>query len=193
MIVHPTRLATLALVCACAGTPAAERTATADRAPVERDTVVRRANVPPLATLFDSATVDVDGDGTAERVDLGVDAGRDERGVMQWDIHNQWSVIVRDGPDSYPLLHECCPGAAAFWVIAADSTQPAAILVQTSDLTTFHGGTRLQKFVFDRARGGYLRTGMVEGSGPRAFYRGPQEPTDLLPPTSWRGGDPDPD
>ena len=196
MIIRPARFAALALVCACAAAPATERTPARNdekERPAQGDTVVRKADVGPLATLFDSVTVDVDGDGMAERVDLGVNAGRDARGVMQWDIHNEWSVIVRDGPDSYPLLHECCPGAAAFWVIAADSTQPAAILVQTGDLTTSRGGTRLAKFVFDRSRGGYVRTAMVEGWGHRAFYRGPSESEGLFSPTGWRGGEPDPD
>jgi len=194
MTIRSVRMAALVLLCACAD--AKDRAAAREPDPVRPDTVVRKADVGSLdigGTLLDSVTVDVDGDGTAERIDLGVNAGRDERGEMQWDIHNQWSVIVRDGPDSYPLLHECCPGSAAFWVIAADSTRPAEILVQTVDLTTSRGGTRLAKFVFDRARGGYVRTGLVEGWGHRAFYRGPSEPKgSLLAPTDWRGDDPNP-
>jgi hypothetical protein len=190
MTIRPTHLAALAFVAACAGTPAAEQEA-GEESSVARDPVVRKAEeMAPLVTVFDSITIDVDGDGTAERVELGVNAGADERGVMEWDIHNQWSVIVRDGADSYPLLHETISGAAAFWVIAADSTRQAAILVQTSGLTTSSGGTRLEKFVFDRSRRGYVRVGVVDGQGPRAFYRGPRGFEHLLPPTRWRG-DPD--
>jgi len=189
MTIRSARGAVLVLLCACAG--AEDRTAREPNT-VQPDTVVRKADTGPLGiggTLLDSATVDVDGDGTPERVELGVNAGRDERGEMNWDVHNEWSVIVRDGPDSYPLLRECCPGAAAFWVIAADSTGPAAILVQTSNLTTRGGGTRLDRFVWDGSRGGFVRTSRVEGWGT-AFYRGPPAYTklgDLLPPTSWRG------
>ncbi|MFL5385066.1 MAG: hypothetical protein ACJ8GN_21305 [Longimicrobiaceae bacterium] len=191
MTIRSVRMAALVLLCACTG--AEDRAAAREPDPVQPDTVVRKADVGPLdsgGTLLDSVTVDVDGDGTPERVELGVNAGRDERGRMNWDIHNDWSVVVRDGPDSYPLLQECCPGAAAFWVIASDSTGPGAILVQTSSLTTDGGGTRLDRFVWDRSRGGYVRTGRVEGWGT-AFYRGPPAYTgmgDLLPPTSWRGG-----
>ncbi|MFL5542381.1 MAG: hypothetical protein ACJ8J0_25565 [Longimicrobiaceae bacterium] len=196
MIIRPARLVVFALACACADAPASERAparGAGEESSTQRDTMVRKADIPPLPTLFDSVTVDVDGDGTAERIDLGTEAGRDERGRMNWDHTNVWLVVVRDGRDSYPLLQESIPGAAAFWVIAGDSTHPAEILVQTSGLTTIQGGTRLEKFVFDRSRGGYLRTGMVEGWGSRAFYRGPPEPKELFPPTSWRGGDPDPD
>lgn len=192
MIIRFARVAVPVLLCACAGAGAEDRTATNAPNAARPDTVVRKADVQPLGhvgTLLDSATVDVDGDGTPERVELGVNAGRDERGDMSWDIHTQWSVIVRDGPDSYPLVRECCPGAAAFWVVAGDSTEPAAILVQTSDLTTSRSGTRLDRFVWDGSRGGFVRTGRVEGWGT-AFYRGPPAYTklgDLLPPTSWRG------
>jgi hypothetical protein len=197
MIVRPAHVAALALLCACADAPAAERTAVRGQAStVPRDTVVQKADIPPLdrgGTLLDSATVDVDGDGTPERVELGVNAGRDEQGEWNWDVHNQWQVVVRDGPDSYPLLYETVEGAAAFWVILSDSTHPAEILVQTSGLTTSGGGTRLQKFVFDRQRRGYVRTGELDGRGHRALYRGPPayaEMTDLFPPTSWRGEEP---
>jgi hypothetical protein len=190
MIIRPAHLVVLALVGACTGMPGAEQPAeqeAREESSVERDNVVRKAEVGPLVTVFDSITIDVDGDGTAERVELGVNAGPDDRGVMSWDVHNQWSVIVRDGPDSYPVLQETISGVAAFWVIAADSTDPAVILVQTSNLTRGGGGTRLEKFVFDRSRGGYVRVGAVEGGGSRAFYRGPKGFDDLLPPTSWRG------
>jgi hypothetical protein len=182
----------LALACACARADGDGQVAARALTPVQPDTVVHKAHVPLFGTFLDSATIDVDGDGTAERVDLGVSASRDERGVMNWDHIETWSVVVRDGPDSYPLF-QGYTGAAAFWVIAADSTQPAAILVQTSDLTTSRGGTRLEKFVFDRSRGGYVRTGVVEGSGTRALYRGPPayaEQGDLLAPTGWRGETP---
>jgi hypothetical protein len=189
-MIRPSHLAALAFVCACTNIPASQQPTMQDKAEessVERDIVVRKADIGPLVTLYDSITIDVDGDGTAERVELGVNAGLDDRGEMNWDIHNEWSVIVRDGPDSYPVLHETISGAAAFWVIAADATDPAAILVQTSGLTTSSGGTRLEKFVFDRSRGGYVRTGVVDGQGHRAFYRGPRGFANLLPATSWRG------
>lgn len=194
MSIRPAHMAVLALLCACAGAPAAEHAVINEQGPVQRDTVILKADFPPLESvgaLFDSATVDVDGDGTAERVELGVtNAGRDERGVMAWDIHTEWAVVVRDGPDSYPLSRQYA-GAAAFWIIVGDSTRSAEILVQTIDLSTSRGGTRLEKFVFDRRRGGYVRTGSLEGFGHHALYRGP--PADLktlLGPTSWRGEEP---
>lgn len=174
---HP--LVLLAFACACGGTSAAEPPAARD-ADARRDTVVRAARVEPLETLYDSATLDVDGDGTAERIELGSNIPRDER---YRDIHHRWSVIVRDGADSYPLLHEYISLAVGFWVIPGDSARPAAILVQASAVFGPTEGTRLEKFVYDRARGGYARTEVIDGWSGHAVYRGPQGFADDMPPT----------
>lgn len=189
MAFRPIQLAALALACACTRASGAEPSAGApDGRPAARDTVVRSGEVEPLETLYDSVTVDVDGDGTPERVELGSNVPLDESAR---DVHHRWSVIVRDGADSYPLLHEYISAAAAFWVIPADSTGPAAILVQTTAVYGPTEGTRLEKFVFDRARGGYARTGLVEGWGSgHAFYRGPPGHECDVPPTGTGRHDP---
>lgn len=174
MIIRPAHLAALALVCACADAPAAERSSAqqkSEESSAERDTVVRKAEIEPFSTLYDSVTIDVDGDGTGERVELGSNIPSD---TGAYDVHHMWFVIVRDGPDSYPLLQDVTPGPAAFWVIPPDSAGPAAILVQTSAVYGPTEGTRMEKFVYDRARGGYVRTGRLEGWGGHAVYRGPQ-------------------
>lgn len=183
MTIRPANLAALAFVCACTGTPAAEPPAARqerEASAAGRDTVVGKADVEPLETLYDSVTIDLDGDGTAERVELGSNIPSDS---TAYDVHHRWSVIVRDGPDSYPLLHDYVDAATAFWVIPADSTRPAEILLQTSRVYGPTEGTTLQKFVFDRARGGYVRTGMLEGWSRHAIYRGPNGFEDVLPST----------
>jgi hypothetical protein len=180
----------LALLAACARPHAAEppeRPAAAAPA----DSVVRPAAIPKTYTLFDSATVDVDGDGVKERVDLAsTTVGRGSDGQLEWDHINGWLVAVIDGDTTYPLLQEGLPGDAAFWIIRgqpdSERADSVAILVQTSILTAFMAGTRLDRFVFDRARGGFVRTGRVEAWG-RGEYRGPPEPGGVLVPTPYRG------
>jgi hypothetical protein len=198
-LIRPIHLAALAIVSAC-GAPAesAEKTARSPSS-ASADTLIRPSSSPADSVvrpdtairvehylLFDSAAVDVDGDGADERIDLAAIMSRDEDGKLVGDDGAQWLVAVRDGADTYPLLDEFLPGGAAFWIIAGDSLRPAAILVQTSSLTTSGGGTRLEKFVFDRARGGYARTGVVEAFGPAVQYRGPDEMEHILPPTLFR-------
>jgi hypothetical protein len=147
------------------------------------DTLIRPA-VPRYAyTLLDSATADVDGDGAAERVDLAATVELDGRGVPLWEDGHAWMVAVRDGADTYPLIERFVPwGGAAFWIVAPDSAGPATILVQTSTFAGGSGGMRLEAFVHDRARGGYVRTGDVGAFGHPAQYRGPPD-IGTLPPT----------
>ncbi|HSU17812.1 hypothetical protein [Longimicrobium sp.] len=191
---RPVPLIAFAVLAACARVP--EVGGAPDRAPSPpaaasplADSVVRATRLPDgYFTVFDSITVDVDGDGVAERVELSADVGLDEHGHVDWDIDPpEWRVVVRDGAESYALFRSNQPAAAAFWIVREDSTRPPAILVQASTLYVGGGGTQLSRFVFDRSRGGYVLEGKVGARGPRAWYRGPREMEDLLPPTSWRG------
>ena len=183
---RPVPLAMLALLAACATHP---RGPSAPRAygPVTArasaaDTLIRPAVPRYPYTLLDSATADVDGDGVAERVDLTATVELDSGGVPLWDDGHAWMVAVRDGADTYPLMERHVPwGGAAFWIVAPDSAGPATILVQTSMSAGGSGGTRLEAFVFDRTRGGYVRTGDVGAFGHPAAYRGPPDIGTLAP------------
>jgi hypothetical protein len=192
-MIRPIRIpiiaAALAILSACDGAsrPESAQADTPSGAPAPAaapDTLIRPAAPAYDYAVLDSATADVDGDGAPERIDLAatVELGSDGRPL--WEDGHHWMVAVRDGADTYPLAQHFVPwGGAAFWVVAEDSAGPPAILVQTSTRSAEHGGTRLEKFVFDRARGGYVRTAVTEafGVGP---YRGPPDMPALLPPTS---------
>jgi hypothetical protein len=187
-------LLALAVLAGCAR--ASERDREPDRVPPPpaaasplADSVVRATRLTgDYFTVFDSITVDVDGDGVAERVDLSANVGVDEHGSVNWDVDPpEWRVVVHDGADSYALFRSNQPAAAAFWIVQEDSIRPPAILVQASTLYVGGGGTQLRRFVFDRSRGGYVLEGKVGARGPQAWYRGPWEMEDLLPRTGWRG------
>ena len=191
-MIRPVRLAALALLAACGAAPPESRADPATPAQPSSaatqsatgDTLIRPATPRYPYTLLDSATADVDGDGDAERVELAATVELDARGEPLWDDGHQWMVAVRDGADTYPLIERFVPwGGAAFWIVAEDSAGPAAILVQTGSGGTGGGGIRLEKFVFSRARGGYVRTGAVEAFGSPATYRGPPAGIGILPPT----------
>lgn len=197
---RPVPVAMLALLAACAArppgpsAPRADAPATAPASvPFARaapiDTLIRPAQPRYAYTLLDSATADVDGDGAAERVELAATVELDSRGQPLWDDGHAWMVAVRDGADTYPLVERFVPwGGAAFWIVAGDSAGHATVLVQTSTYAGGSGGTRLEAFVHDRARGGYVRTGDAGAFGQSAAYRGPPDigtlpPTPRTPPT----------
>lgn len=191
---RPVLLIALTLLAACALAPEAARAQDRVLAPPASasplaDSVVRATKLTAdYFTVFDSITIDVDGDGVAERVDLSANVSVDEHGSVNWDVEPpEWRVVVHDGADSYALFRSNQPAAAAFWIVQEDSIGPPAILVQTSTLYVGGGGTELRRFVFDGSRGGYVLEGKVGARGPQAWYRGPWEMEDLLPRTGWRG------
>lgn len=193
-MIRPNHLAALVLLAACGSEDPEPSAARADSAvsaaqpsaaarTMAGDTLIRPAAPKYDYTLLDSATADVDGDGTPERVDLAATVEIGDDGRPLWEDGHQWMVAVRDGAETYPLIERFVPwGGAAFWIVAEDTAGPAAILVQTSTFVGGSGGMRVEKFVFDRARGGYARTGSVGAFGEAAAYRGPPG-IGTLPPT----------
>ncbi len=185
-MIRPVHLASFALLAACGGTaPAADSvrsTGAASPAAILEDTLIRPAAVPGHFRLLDSLSADVDGDGARERVELAAVVGVDDQGRFQWDDGQEWLVAVRDGADTYPLLREHLHwGSAAFWIVDGDSAAPPAILVLTEMMQYPHAGTRMQKYVFDRSRGGYVRIGSVDAHGDLTRYRGPPPESGLSP------------
>jgi hypothetical protein len=201
-MIHPARLLLIAALTACGGDPAerpasaaAPRTdsAAALRAladspaavppPVGRDALIRPRAPQYDYTVLDTAAADLDGDTYGERVELAATVELDAAGQPMWEDGHQWMVAVRDGADTYPLVERFVPwGGAAFWIVVRGGAGLPEILVQTSTHFGAHGGTSLEKFVFDPRRGGYVRTGEVESAGV-AVYRGPPGMPALLPPT----------
>jgi hypothetical protein len=187
-MIRPAILAALTLLAACGRNPD-PRPARADTAApaaetASADTLIRPAEPRYPYTLLDSATADVDGDGAPERVDLAATVEMGDDGRPLWEDGHQWMVAVRDGTETYPLVERFVPwGGAAFWIVAEDTAGPAAILVQTSALSFGGGGMRIEKFIFDPARRGYVRVDDVEAFGSRATYRGPPSGIGTLPPT----------
>jgi hypothetical protein len=189
-MIRPIHLAAVVLLAACGAAdradppaPPAQPSASAPKSG-DGDTLIRPAAPKYDYTLLDSATADVDGDGVPERVDLAATVELDDRGSPLWDDGHTWMVAVRDGAETYPLIERFVSwGGAAFWIVAEDTAGPAAILVQTSTFVGGSGGMRVEKFVFDRARGGYARTGSVGAFGESAAYRGPPPGIGTLPPT----------
>ncbi|HEX8693098.1 MAG TPA: hypothetical protein VF746_11800 [Longimicrobium sp.] len=121
--------------------------------------VIRAGAVPRLyPTLIDSAGVDVDADGTEERIELYADVGRDTRGRPMWDDGQRWALIVRDDSLAYTLFDDFVQlGSVSFvaWVNAGDT--PSVILVEVETPS----GDTFESFVFDKQRGGFVRAGSL--------------------------------
>jgi hypothetical protein len=112
-------------------------------------------------TLLDTASVNVDGDSTAERVELYADVAR-EAGRLQWDDGQRWLLVVRKGEETFTLLDEFVQlGTVGFTAIEHASGDQGAIVVETRA----GSGVRVQSFVFDRAAGGFVSRDSVKADG----------------------------
>ena len=114
---------------------AADRDAPGDDVPADRPTGdapapntaadapdrVAIAAVPDPAfppTLLAADTTDLTGDGAADRIELRVDAVRDDRGRMQWDDGHRWTLHAKIDGSVYPLFDERVQiGQVRFWVV----------------------------------------------------------------------------
>lgn len=121
------------------------------------------AALPPGArTLLDSATADVDLDGTPERLELYAAVDRDARGRVMWDDGQQWALVVRDGDAVYPLVNERVQlGHLRFWVVdrGRDSVPVIVVLRETGS------GLQVRPFVFDPGRGAFAPAASLEAAG----------------------------
>ena len=55
-------------------------------------------------TLYNKTTLDLDGDGGEEEIDLHVNAGKTESGLFAWDDGQNWLLVVKDGEKTYRFL-----------------------------------------------------------------------------------------
>jgi hypothetical protein len=119
--------------------------------------------VPEYArTRLDSAAVDVDGDGTEERVELYAEVELDRAGRPMWDDGQRWALVVRRGQATYPVFAGFVQlGTLQFAAVERAEGDAAALLV----LTNAGAGFSVEKLVWDPARGGFASRGTLDAGG----------------------------
>ena len=119
--------------------------------------------VPEYArTRLDSAAVDVDGDGTEERVEVYAEVDLDRAGRPMWDDGQRWALVVRRGEAAYPVFAGFVQlGTLQFAAVERAEGDAAALLV----LTNAGAGLAVEKWVWDPARGGFVSRGTLDAGG----------------------------
>lgn len=110
-------------------------------------------------TLLDTAAFDLDDDGDPERIELLATVEVDAGGRPLWEDGHHWLVRVRDdGGAVWPAFEAFVPwGTVEFWAVRDAEEGAPVLLVQTTSLLAGNGGTRLERYVLDRGRGGFVR------------------------------------
>lgn len=103
-------------------------------------------------TLLDSTTVDINGDGKEETIELYTTAQRDSKGEIMWDDGQKWFLIVKDKDKEYVLFDEYVQlGTLEFWVY--DSRGESHIVT----LQTGSAVLKLSDYVYDWEKDCYVK------------------------------------
>ncbi len=103
-------------------------------------------------TLYKKISVDIDGDGEEEVIELHVNAGKMENGLWAWDDGQNWLMVVKDDGKTYPLFDDFVQlGSVDFSTTTFDG-KPGIVMFKTE-----HSDKTFYKFTYDKNEKGYQK------------------------------------
>lgn len=103
-------------------------------------------------TLYKEMTLDLDGDGKTEIIELYVNAEKMENGSYAWDDGHKWLLVVKDGETTYPLFNSYVQLGSVDFSTATFDGEPGIVLhVQQ------HANSSVQKFIYNEEQSGYQK------------------------------------
>jgi hypothetical protein len=103
-------------------------------------------------TLYKKTTVDIDGDDEEEVIELYVNAGKMENGLVAWDDGQNWLLVVKDGEKTYPLFDDYVQMGSIDFSTTTYDMKPAIVMIKAQ-----HSDRTVQKFTYDKNEKGYQR------------------------------------
>ncbi|MER1957229.1 MAG: hypothetical protein ABS942_07610 [Solibacillus sp.] len=103
-------------------------------------------------TLYKQASVDLDEDGTAEQIELYVNAEKTENGLFAWDDGQKWMLVVKDGEKTYPLFDDYVQLGTIDFSTTTFDEQPGIVMMMVQ-----HSDRTVQKFTYDLHGNGYQK------------------------------------
>ena len=103
-------------------------------------------------TLYKTTTVDIDGDGEEEAIELYVNAGKMENGLFAWDDGQNWLLIVKDGEKTYPLFDDFVQLGSIDFSTTTFDKKPRIVMIKAQ-----HSDRTVQIFTYDKDEKGYLK------------------------------------
>ena len=119
-------------------------------------------------TLYKKTTLDIDGDGEEEIIELYVNAGKSENGLFAWDDGQNWLLVVKDGEKTYPLFEEYVQlGSIDFSTTTFDG-KPGIVMIKSQ-----HSDRTVQKFTYDENEKGYQKETFYKKENINDHYNQP--------------------
>ncbi|MFC5602009.1 hypothetical protein [Sporosarcina koreensis] len=103
-------------------------------------------------TLYKKTTLDIDGDGEEEAIELHVNAGKTDSGLFAWDDGQNWLLVVKDGEKTYPLFDDFVQLGSIDFSTGMFDRKPGIVMIKRS-----HSDRTVQKFTYDQTEDGYQK------------------------------------
>lgn len=119
-------------------------------------------------TLYKTTTLDLDGDGEEEVIELHVNAGKMEDGLFAWDDGQNWLLVVKDGENTYPLFDDFVQLGSISFSTARFDGKPGIVMIKSQ-----HSDRTIQKFTYDKAEKGYQKETFYKKENIQDHYNRP--------------------
>lgn len=119
-------------------------------------------------TLYKKVTVDIDGDGEEELVELYVNAGKMENGLFAWDDGQNWLLVVKDGEKTYPLFDDFVQLGSIDFSTTTFDRKPGIVMIKAQ-----HSDRTVQKFTYDKNEKGYQKETFYKKENTNNHYNQP--------------------
>lgn len=134
----------------------------------EYKTILAKDIVKYPQTLYKTKTMDLDGDGEEELIELYVNAGKMENGVFAWDDGQNWLLVVKDGEITYPLYDEYIQLGSLDFTTTTFDGKPGIVMLMMQ-----HGDITIEKFIFDDGENGYQKEPIYKKINTQDQYNQP--------------------
>lgn len=119
-------------------------------------------------TLYKETSLDMDGDGEEEVIELYVNAGKMENGLFAWDDGHHWLLVVKDGEKTYPLFDGYVQLGSMDFTTAKFDRNPGIVIYMTQ-----HSDRTVQKFTYDKNEKGYQKETFYKKENTNDQYNQP--------------------
>ena len=119
-------------------------------------------------TLYKKKTIDIDGDGEEEIIELHVNVGITDNGSFTWDDGQNWLLVVKDGEITYPLFDDYIQLGSLDFSTTTFEGEPGIVIHMTQ-----HSNITIQKFTYDKKEKGYLKETFYKKENMQDQYNQP--------------------
>lgn len=118
-----------------------------------------------MATLLDDFTLDIDKDGSEEKIELYTAAERDKNGEIMWDDGQNWLLVVVDGNEYYPLLNQYVQLGVVYFTVWEDEDK-----LQITVIINTGANQNIANYTYNKEKNVFTEELIFDTGGVNAMY-----------------------